>query len=47
MAIQAGARTATDDTYLNLLVNLAGIPAMSYLWKREVRIIFCLITEVL
>ena len=38
LAITAGAKQllAGDETYLNLGINAAGIPVLSFLWKREI-----------
>jgi hypothetical protein len=38
LAITAGARQLLDgdETYQNFGINLAGIPVLSYLWKREI-----------
>lgn len=37
IALTAGAQVAAagDETYLNLGINLAGIPVLSYFWKRD------------
>ena len=38
LAITAGAKQLLDgdETYLNLGINAAGIPVLSFLWKREI-----------